>query len=59
MMESTCSMDIEQVPGLKNKILGGEGFFNTVITGPGHIILQTITIPRIARSLMQYIPSRS
>ena len=58
MMESTCSMDIEQVPGLKNKILGGEGFFNTVITGPGHIILQTITIPRIARSLMQHMPNR-
>ena len=27
-------MDIRQVPGLKNKFLGGEGLFNTLLTGP-------------------------
>ena len=32
--ESGVSIDIQQVKGLKNKLLGGEGFFNTVLTGP-------------------------
>ena len=38
-MEASCKMDIQTVPGLKNMVFGGEGLFNTVITGPGHIWL--------------------
>lgn len=33
--ETSVKMDIQQVKGLKNKLFGGEGFFNTVLTGPG------------------------
>ena len=36
-MSATCRMEIQSVPGMKNKFLGGEGLFNTVITGPGHV----------------------
>jgi uncharacterized protein (AIM24 family) len=32
-------------------MLGGEGFFNTVITGPGHVIIQTMPISSL-RALM-------
>lgn len=39
LMDSSCSMDIVMVPGVKNVLLGGEGLFNTVVTGPGKIIL--------------------
>ena len=35
----TVTMDIQQVPGLKNKFLGGEGLFNTLLTGPGKVWL--------------------
>lgn len=38
-------------------IFGGEGFFNTVITGPGHVVLQTMPISAIAGSLAQFFPS--
>ena len=31
--ESSVSMEIETVSGLKNKLLGGEGFFHTALTG--------------------------
>ncbi|MBQ3394479.1 MAG: TIGR00266 family protein [Oscillospiraceae bacterium] len=41
--EDTVDMSIESVPGLKNKLLSGRGFFNTVLTGPGKIMLQTLT----------------
>ncbi len=59
MMDDTCSMDVVSVPGLKNMFFGGEGFFNTVITGPGHIILQTHPISAIARSIMPFMPKSS
>ncbi|MBQ9551054.1 MAG: AIM24 family protein [Lachnospiraceae bacterium] len=42
MMDSTCSMDIQSVSGVTNALFGGEGFFNTVISGPGKVILQTM-----------------
>ncbi len=50
-------MDIQQVPGLKNKLLGGEGLFNTVLTGPGIVWLQTMPIANVAMSIRPYIPT--
>lgn len=46
-MDATCSLDIQTVPGVKNMLLGGEGLFNTVITGPGKVILQTMPINKL------------
>jgi len=57
--ESTVSIDIQQVKGMKNKLLGGEGLFNTVLTGPGRIWLQTMPISAVARSLMPFMPVSS
>ena len=50
-------MDIKQVPGMKNMLLGGEGLFNTVLTGPGKIWLQTMPISNVAMSIRPYIPT--
>ena len=58
-MEATCQMDITSVKGLKNKIFGGEGFFNTVITGPGKVTLQTMPIQSVASSLSPFFHSGS
>ena len=44
-------MEIRQVQGLKNKLLGGEGFFNTVVHGPGKVWLQTMPMSSLAASL--------
>ncbi|MCI7125337.1 MAG: TIGR00266 family protein [Agathobaculum sp.] len=55
--EPTVSIDIRQVAGLKNKLLGGEGFFNTVLTGPGKIWLQTMPISNVAGAIRPYIPT--
>lgn len=54
-MDASCSMDIQTVPGLKNKILGGEGLFNTIITGPGKVILQTMPINQVAGAIQPFI----
>ena len=56
MMDATCKMDIQSVPGLKNKFLGGEGLFNTVVTGPGKIVVQTMPISAVANSLARFFP---
>ena len=55
--EPTVSIDIRQVAGLKTKLLGGEGFFNTVLTGPGKIWLQTMPISNVAGAIRPYIPT--
>ena len=54
-MTASCSMEIRSVPGVKNMRFGGEGFFNTVITGPGRIWLQTMPISNVAAVLRNYI----
>ncbi|MDE6904893.1 MAG: TIGR00266 family protein [Lachnospiraceae bacterium] len=56
-MEETCSIDIQSVPGLKNMVFGGEGVFNTRITGPGKIYLQSMPISQMAGALLPYIPT--
>ena len=56
-MSASCSIEIVSVPGLKNKLLGGEGFFNTVVKGPGRIILQTMPISAVAGALSVFFPS--
>ncbi|HIX91028.1 MAG TPA: TIGR00266 family protein [Candidatus Agathobaculum pullicola] len=53
--DSSVSIDIQQVKGIKNKLLGGEGFFNTVLTGPGRIWLQTMPIIGVASAIQPYI----
>lgn len=57
-MTATCSMEVQSVPGLKNKFFGGEGFFNTVVTGPGRIWIQSMPISAMAGSLMSFLPGK-
>ncbi len=56
-MEETCSVDIESVSGVGNALLGGEGLFNTRVTGPGKVWLQTMPANALAGALLPYIPT--
>ncbi len=51
-------MEIRQVPGLKNKLLGGEGLFNTLLTGPGTVWLQTMPLSGIAAAIGACLPNK-
>ena len=53
-----CDTGVLAVKGVKNMIFGGEGLFDTVITGPGKVHLQTMTIGRLARQIIPYIPNK-
>jgi uncharacterized protein (TIGR00266 family) len=55
IMDSTVSIDIQTVKGVGNVLFGGEGLFNTKLTGPGHVWLQTMPVPAVASSLSPYL----
>jgi uncharacterized protein (AIM24 family) len=56
MMDATCSLDVQMVRGFKNVLFGGEGLFDTLVTGPGKVYLQTMTIPHVASLIIPFIP---
>jgi uncharacterized protein (TIGR00266 family) len=41
-MTESVKMDIVTVKGVSNVLFGGEGLFNTKVTGPGHVWVQTM-----------------
>ena len=47
-MTDTVALDEDLVKGVKNMMLGGEGLFNTKVTGPGHIWIQTMPFSKLA-----------
>ena len=57
--EGTVNMTIQKVSGVKNALLGGEGLFNTLLTGPGKVWLQTMPIVNVANAIRPYIPTKS
>ena len=59
MIDASCSVDIRTVKGVKNIFLGGEGMFNTVVHGPGHIILQSMPANQTAMMLYNLMPHPS
>ena len=59
MMDATCSIDVQTIKGMKNVIFGGEGLFNTVITGPGKVTLQTMPVSGLADALTPVLPKGS
>ncbi len=56
-MDATCSVDVETVKGVGNALFGGEGFFNTRVSGPGHVWLQTMPVNSLAGAVRPYIPT--
>ena len=59
MMDATCNIDVETISGFKNIFFGGEGLFNTVITGPGRVVLQSMPIGKMANTISGYLPVQS
>lgn len=55
-MDPTVSMTVEAVKGVKNIVFGGEGLFNTCVTGPGRIWIQSMPAKALADSLVPFIP---
>ena len=58
MLDATCTVDVRSVKGVKNVLFGGEGLFNTVVTGPGRVVLQTMPISNFAGAVAAILPSK-
>lgn len=58
MADETVGIDIQKVKGAKNVLFGGEGLFNTVVTGPGKIVLQTMPMSQFIGMVASNIPSK-
>ncbi len=56
--ETSVDYDIEMVPGIKNKLFGGEGLFYARMTGPGSVWLQTLPFSRLADRIIAAAPSQ-
>ncbi len=46
------------IKGFKNVLFGGEGLFDTVVTGPGKVYLQTMTIAKLAKQIIPFVPKK-
>ena len=57
MMDESCTMEIQMTRGVKNALFGGEGLFNTVVTGPGRVVLQSMPLCNFAGAIASVLPS--
>ena len=58
-MSATCSIEIKSTGSAKNAIFGGEGFFNTLVHGPGKVVLQSMPVYKLAHAVQPYIVTKS
>jgi uncharacterized protein (TIGR00266 family) len=56
VMDPTIQFDIQMMPGFKNILFGGEGLFLATVTGPGHVVLQSMPIMNLAEEIALYLP---
>ena len=56
--DETVKIDVQTVKGAKNVLFGGEGLFNTIVTGPGKVTLQTMPLSSFAGMVAASIPSK-
>lgn len=54
--EESVKYDISAAGGFKTALFGGEGLFLTTLTGPGKIVIQSMTLSDLANSLIPYMP---
>jgi len=49
--DESVSYDIQFVGGIKTALFGGEGLFLATLTGPGKVIVQSMTLSKLRREL--------
>jgi len=57
--QESVKYDISAAGGIKTAMFGGEGLFVTTLTGPGKIIIQSMTLADLANSLIPFLPTDS
>src|SRR6185437_6120077 len=55
VFQDSVSFQITRVPGVANKLFGGDGYHLVALTGPGTIWLQSMPLSILAQSLEPYL----
>ena len=58
LIENTVEYEVTTIPGIKNKLFGGDGLFLLKLTGPGKVWLQSLSLPLLADALEPYLPQQ-
>ena len=53
------NLEVQRIQGAKNVMFGGEGLFNTILTGPGTIFLQTMPLATLAGTIAAHLPAQN
>ena len=56
LFQDTVQFNITTVPGIKNKIFGGDGIFLAQLVGPGRVWLQSLPLSKLAQAISEYLP---
>jgi uncharacterized protein (AIM24 family) len=56
MFHRSVAFDIVTVPGIRNRLFGGDGLFLVQLRGPGKVWLQSMPLPNLAHALEPYLP---
>ena len=59
MMDASVTMEVTKIKGIKNALFGGEGLFNTLVTGPGRVLIQTMPLSGFAQFVANLLPKKS
>ena len=59
LFPATMPFEIRTIPGIANKMFGGDGVFWVELTGPGTVLLQSLTLPKLAAEIAHYRPNQS
>ena len=59
ILEPTITFDVQMLKGFKKIFFGGDGLFLAVVTGPGKIWIQTLTVAELAKDIIPFIPTKS
>jgi uncharacterized protein (TIGR00266 family) len=55
--DESVSYEIVKAGGVKTMMLGGEGLFLASLTGPGNVVLQSMSIAQLAAALRPFLAS--
>jgi uncharacterized protein (TIGR00266 family) len=55
LFDASINVELTTVPGIKNKVFGGDGLFLARLTGRGKVWLQSISIAALAAAIQPYL----
>jgi uncharacterized protein (AIM24 family) len=57
MFQLSVAFQVVRVPGITNRYFGGGAHYFAELSGPGTVWLQSMPLPRLAASLVPYLPA--